>query len=128
MKIEVSNGEIIDKLTILAIKLIYIEDEKKIENIQKEYNILLSSVNHLWDYYPNVKTLHVKLQKINFTLWNIEDKLREKEKDKSFDEEFIELARSVYKTNDERSNIKKEINIITLSDLQEEKSYKEYDN
>lgn len=128
MKIEVSNGEIIDKLTILAIKLIYIEDEKKIENIQKEYDILLSNVTHLWDYYPNVQILHVKLQKINFTLWNIEDKLREKEKDKSFDEEFIELARSVYKTNDERSNIKKEINIITLSDLQEEKSYKEYDN
>jgi hypothetical protein len=128
MKIEVSNGEIIDKLTILAIKLIYIEDEKKIENIQKEYDILLSSVNHLWGYYPNVKALHVKLQKINFTLWNIEDKLREKEKDKSFDEEFIELARSVYKTNDERSNIKKEINVITFSDLQEEKSYKEYDN
>ena len=128
MKIEVSNGEIIDKLTILAIKLIYIEDEKKIENIQKEYDILLSSVNHLWSYYPNVKALHVKLQKINFTLWNIEDKLREKERDKSFDEEFIELARSVYKTNDERSNIKKEINVITFSDLQEEKSYKEYDN
>lgn len=128
MKIEVSNGEIIDKLTILAIKLIYIEDEKKIENIQKEYDILLSSVTHLWDYYPNVQILHITLQKINFTLWNIEDKLREKERDKSFDEEFIELARSVYKTNDERSNIKKEINIITLSDLQEEKSYKEYDN
>lgn len=128
MKIEVSNGEIIDKLTILAIKLIYIEDEKKIKNMQKEYDILLSNVTHLWDYYPNVQILHITLQKVNLTLWNINNKLRKKEIENSFDDEFIELARSVYKTNDERSNIKKEINIITLSDLQEEKSYKEYDN
>jgi dolichyl-phosphate-mannose--protein O-mannosyl transferase len=128
MKIEVSNGEIIDKLTILAIKLIYIEDEKKIKNMQKEYDVLLPIVTHLWDWYPDAQVLHVKLQKINLILWNIEDKLREKEKDKSFDKEFIELARSVYKTNDERARIKKEINIVTLSDLQEEKSYQEYDN
>lgn len=128
MKIEVSNGEIIDKFTILAIKLIYIEDEKKIKNMQKEYDILLSNVTHLWDYYPNVQILHITLQKVNLTLWNINNKLRKKEIENSFDDEFIELARSVYKTNDERSNIKKEINIITLSDLQEEKSYKEYDN
>ena len=66
------------------------------------------------------------LKKVNHSLWNIEDNIREKEKFKEFDDEFIELARSVYKTNDKRAEIKKKINLLTKSDIIEEKSYKKY--
>ena len=124
MKIEVSDGEIVDKLSILQIKKENINDVDKLSNINKEYlylhEIVFSKLNisHDDDY--------LKLLEINRKLWVIEDKIRDKERNKEFDDEFIELARSVYYTNDIRSKIKKEINIKYDSPLVEEKSYKKY--
>jgi hypothetical protein len=124
MKIEVSDGEIVDKLSILQIKKENITDVDKLSNINKEYlylhEIVFSKLNisHDDDY--------IKLLEVNRKLWVIEDRIRDKERDNQFDDEFIELARSVYRTNDIRANIKKEINIKYGSSFVEEKSYKEY--
>jgi hypothetical protein len=124
MKIEVSDGEIVDKLSILQIKKENITDVDKLSNINKEYlylhEIVFSKLNisHDDDY--------IKLLEVNRKLWVIEDRIRDKERDNQFDDEFIELARSVYHTNDIRANIKKEINIKYGSSFVEEKSYKEY--
>ncbi len=123
MKIEVSIGEIVDKLSILKIKINNITDLLKLENVTKEYNYLNEIV---------FKELGVSeedffnLVLINEKLWDIEDKIRDKERDKEFDDVFIELARSVYYTNDKRAEIKKEINLKYGSLFVEEKSYKEY--
>ena len=131
MKIEVSNGEIVDKLTILAIKLEQIKDEAKLINVQKEYDVLAPIVHDMYEALseldrPEMKKLHKDLQDINKTLWNIEDHIRVHESKKDFDYDFIELARSVYFTNDERADVKKQINELTGSALVEEKSYEDY--
>jgi hypothetical protein len=129
MKIEVSNGEIIDKLTILEIKLKEISDPEKLANIQKEYDSLKSVVDHIYnevDDYRELDVLHKDLFNVNKTLWNIEDMIRECERNESFGEDFIELARSVYYTNDDRSDVKKKINLLTGSLFVEEKSYESY--
>ena len=129
MKIEVSNGEIIDKFTILEIKLKEISDPEKLVNIQKEYDSLKSVVDHIYnevDDYRELDVLHKDLFNVNKTLWNIEDMIRECERRESFGEDFIELARSVYYTNDDRSDVKKKINLLTGSLFVEEKSYEEY--
>jgi protein subunit release factor A len=132
MKIEVSNGEIMDKLTILSIKLNQIKDEAKLKNVQKEYDELAPIVHGIYESinnevdYQELKKLHKDLQDINQTLWNIEDQIRVHEKINDFEEDFIELARSVYFTNDERASVKKSINALTGSALIEEKSYEEY--
>ena len=124
MKIEVSHGEIVDKLSILNIKKDNIMDEIKLININKEYlylhEIVFSKLNisHDEDY--------VRLLEVNKKLWVIEDKIRGKEREKKFDDEFIELSRSVYHTNDFRSKIKKEINLKYGSEFVEEKSYNKY--
>lgn len=123
MKIEVSIGEIVDKLSILQIKLENITDEEKLVNIKKEFNYLYDIVFkdlkiQLDDYQP--------LLNINHRLWNIEDDIRDEERAKRFEDRFIELARAVYVTNDERSRIKKDINIKYGSNFVEEKSYQEY--
>jgi hypothetical protein len=124
MKIEVSIGEIVDKLSILQIKKDNITDEVKLENINKEYvylhEIVFSQLN------INYNDDYSKLLDVNKSLWIIEDKLRDKERDKSFDDDFIQLARSVYFTNDKRAEIKKEINITYGSLFVEEKSYSNY--
>ncbi len=114
-KIEVSNGEIIDKFTILKIK-----EEKKF--VTDEILVLQPYVNKL-NINPKITNLTEKLLSINNKLWNIEDSLRQKEKNSIFDESFIELARSVYKNNDERAKVKLEINKITNSQIIEMKSY-----
>lgn len=124
MKIEVSNGEIIDKLTILSLKLMHIKDESKLENIKKEHDLLKDVASQIGIEEEN--PLYIKLLEVNQKLWDIEDKIRDCERDKDFGEKFIELARRVYFTNDERSVIKREINEATGSELIEEKSYKEY--
>ena len=125
MKIEVSIGEIIDKLTILEIKKTNISDSNKLLNINKEFDYLVDIVeNQLCLSRRDI--FYIDLLDINKKLWDIEDKIRNKERLKSFDEEFIELSRSVYFTNDERSKIKKKINDITGSNFSEEKSYEEY--
>ena len=125
MKIEVSIGEIVDKLSILQIKKLNIQDEYKLININKEFDYLLKVVETDLKFSTE-NELYLELLNINKKLWVIEDDIREKERNKSFDDEFIELARSVYFTNDERSKIKKLINLEYGSDFVEEKSYNEY--
>jgi hypothetical protein len=128
MKIEVSNGEILDKFSILEIKLQEIKDEAKLANVQKEYDSLKSAVDSIYSSTDQVslKILYTDLLNVNKTLWNVEDHIRECERNESFGSDFIELARSVYYTNDERAEIKKKINIATGSSLVEEKSYEQY--
>jgi len=125
MKVEVSNGEIIDKIIILTIKKEKIQDANKLKNITDELNILLESLpeelNSLDKKYYN------DLYNINLKLWEIEDKLREKEAKKEFDHEFIELARKVYINNDKRAKIKYDINVLTFSNLIEEKQHTQYE-
>ena len=123
MKIEISIGEIVDKLSILQIKQDNINDISKLINIKNEYlylhKIVFAELNiHIDDYIP--------LLNINQKLWGIEDQIRIKEKKQEFDNEFIELARSVYITNDKRAELKKEINIKYGSKFVEEKSYEKY--
>lgn len=124
MEIEVSVGEIVDKLSILQIKTENITDNDKLKNITKEYlylhEIVFSKLNISHD------DQYVRLLEVNRELWDIEDKIRDKERDKEFDSEFIELARSVYFTNDKRAEIKKEINLNYNSTFVEEKSYNPY--
>lgn len=133
MKIEVSNGEIIDKLTILKIKLDQIKDANKLVNIQKEYDYLQNIVESIYAEFKEnhaavkeLQFLHNDLLNVNKTLWNIEDFIREHERNENFGQDFIELARSVYYTNDDRSEVKKKINILTGSLFVEEKSYEAY--
>ncbi len=129
MKIEVSNGEIIDKYTILEIKLSEIKEEKKLRNVKHEYEVLTPVVQSIYEEVSNVsklKELHANLLEVNKKLWKIEDDIRECEKAKDFGQTFIDLARAVYYTNDDRSIVKKEINVLTGSDLVEEKSYENY--
>jgi hypothetical protein len=131
MKIEVSNGEIMDKLTILAIKLQQIKDAAKLKNVQTEYDVLAPIVHGMYEALEGedkelLQDLHKNLQDINQTLWNIEDQIRIHESKKDFEDDFVELARSVYFTNDERAEFKKKINELTGSLLVEEKSYEDY--
>ena len=125
MKIEVSHGEIVDKLTILQIKNQNITDPIKLGNILKEYNYLLSVVEN--DLGISTESPeYLELLSINKELWVIEDDIRDKEKIKEFDNDFIKLARAVYYTNDVRAKIKKEINLKYSSGFVEEKSYQSY--
>ena len=124
MKVEVSNGEIVDKISILFIKMEKMKDSNKINNVDKELKQLLPYLDEIG---INIEDeLFKKLKKMNLKLWGIEDRLRKLESQKKFNGEFIELARQVYYTNDLRSTIKKEININTGSKLIEEKSYEDY--
>ncbi len=123
MKIEVSNGEIVDKLTIIEIKLQNIKDEQKIVNLNKEKEILDKAVETI---IRKDHPLYLELMEINKQLWDIEDRIRELERQKDFGKEFIEVARSVYFTNDKRSEVKRKINELTNSSLTEEKSYESY--
>jgi len=128
MKVEVSDGEVLDKLSILEIKLDNMEDEAKLANIRKEHATLKQTIGeppwheHVFRKYG----FYDQLKEINSTLWEIEDAIRVKEKNQEFDSSFIQLARQVYQTNDKRAEIKKEINIYTGSELLEEKSYEDY--
>ena len=129
MKIEVSNGEIIDKYTILEIKLSKIKDASKLVNIQHEYNTLTPDVKNMYAEakdQSDLKKLQIDLLEVNKKLWKIEDDIRECERANDFGQTFVDLARAVYYVNDDRSDVKKEINMYTGSDLVEEKSYEEY--
>ncbi len=127
MKVEVSNGELLDKLTILELKLTNISDLQKITNIQKEHKELNPLASQLFDSYgKELKNLYKQLAEINSELWTIEDHIRECERNKDFGSDFVKLARAVYFTNDKRSQIKKSINLLTDSGFVEEKSYEDY--
>lgn len=120
MKIEVSNGEIVDKLTILLIKEERINDETKLVNIRNEI-VSISEISD--DIISRDDKMFLDLLSVNKALWDIENEIRDKETRKEFDKQFIELARSVYVTNDLRAKIKYEINQKSKSTLVEEKSY-----
>jgi len=124
INIPVSLGEVIDKLSILSIKKIEIKNKKKLIDINKEYNLLLIIYNKFLN--KELAKLYNDIYIINYKLWKIEDDIRDKERNKEFDDIFIELARSVYITNDERMNIKNIINHNSNSDIKEHKSYKPY--
>ena len=126
INIKISYGELFDKISILEIKKTKLVNSDDIKNVTFELNILTDALNKSNIHIHNVNNLLNKLKKVNLQLWEIEDKIREKEKYSLFDDEFIELARSVYKTNDKRSKIKKEINIALKSEVIEIKSYQDY--
>ena len=126
VKLEISIGEFFDKVTILEIKKERISDAEKLVNINKELNALNALLDDLPFSRADVEKEVAELKSINEELWVIEDDIRDKESKKTFDQGFIELARSVYFTNDRRSEVKRDINIKLGSDFVEEKSYEEY--
>ena len=130
MKIEVSNGEILDKHTILKIKLEKITDPAKVANLNKEWLILTPIVQEIVNSCnnPEIHNAYEEMYQVNLKLWNIEDEIRDCERANDFGEEFIRLARAVYWTNDDRNLVKKKIDALTGSNLTEEKSYADYKN
>jgi hypothetical protein len=122
----VSWGELIDKITILQIKSENLTSEEAISNVKREHTQLSSICAENLPVDTEVQQLEESLLKINRQLWQIEDQIRDKERQKVFDDEFIQLARNVYITNDERSRIKRRINDMFGSALVEEKSYSQY--
>ena len=125
MKVEISNGELLDKFSILEIKMGNITDPAKLANIENEYKELTSDCTDLLRN-STISSLYAELKSINQKLWVVEDDIRECERSKDFGQEFISLAREVYFTNDERARVKKEINLASGSSLVEEKSYQAY--
>ena len=123
---EISSGELLDKISILEIKLKKIKDKENLKEINKEYTILKKSQNLNIKLTNELKDLFDELKKVNLNLWDIEDKLRICEKNKDFGEKFIELARGVYFNNDSRAKIKSEINKLSGSNIKEIKQYSDY--
>ena len=124
--VPVSPGEVLDKITILEIKSERMNDPEKVANVRTELALLQETWASAVSRDQVIDDLHDQLKKINETLWEIEDDIRDKERVKEFDERFIELARQVYFTNDRRSQIKKELNLHLGSLIIEEKSYQDY--
>ena len=123
INVPISIGELIDKISILEIKKDKLKN-LKLKNILKELSFLREVLEKNSIFIPD--EIFLQLKSINLTLWDIEDKIRIKEKNKEFDNEFIELARSVYLNNDKRSETKKVLNIMLKSEIIEEKSYEKY--
>lgn len=124
--IEVAPGELLDKLTILAIKLERIDDPAKRANVKAEFDVLEEAKRRAVPASADLERLVAELRAVNEALWEIEDKIRDCERDKDFGPQFVELARAVYHTNDRRAAIKKAINLQLGSHLVEEKSYSAY--
>ena len=123
---EISPGELLDKISILEIKLEKVEDKKSQEEIKREYKILKEIQTSSIKMTDKIKNLIQCVKNVNIELWDIEDKLRIYEKNKDFGENFIELARGVYFKNDERAKFKNEINEIFGSNIREVKQYVDY--
>lgn len=123
---EISVGEFLDKVTILEIKSERIKDAAKLENVHKELNILRQTWQNSPFSQKDIAAEIAELKEINERLWEIEDYIRDKESEGAFDDQFIQLARSVYVTNDERAAVKRRINVKVGSNLVEEKSYADY--
>ena len=126
INIPISPGELVDKITILEIKKEFIKNDNKLKNINHEYDLLMQIYTTQISKTEGLSELKNKLKEINLELWKIEDDIRDCEREKSFSDTFIELARSVYFTNDKRSKVKLQINLLLNSNLVEEKSYKDY--
>ena len=123
---EISPGELLDKISILEIKLEKIQDKEKLEEINKEYEILKKTQNSDIKSDEKLDSLFKSLKKVNIKLWNAEDQIRVCEKNKEFKDTFIKLARDVYFYNDERAKIKLEINKTLKSNIREVKQYTDY--
>jgi hypothetical protein len=122
--IPISWGELLDKITILEIKVSKLKEERASNNVAKELSLLIRATREVLPERDNrLCSLVRELSEINLELWDIENMVREKENQKVFDDEFISLARSVYKTNDRRARVKRQINILLDSELSEEKSF-----
>jgi len=126
ISVPVSWGELVDKITILEIKIDHIHDEQKRANICRELESLRDVFEKNCPEQEKVGQLKSDLRKINEKLWVIEDDIRKCEKEKDFGQRFIELARAVYMSNDQRAALKREINTVLKSELFEEKSYEDY--
>ena len=124
--IPISWGELFDKITILQIKKENLHEKNALKNVKVEHDQLNKIYNSNFLKDENAKSFMISLKQINKKLWDIEDKIRDKEKNKKFDKQFIELARNVYFTNDERSRIKRNINQFFGSQIIEEKFYSKY--
>ena len=124
--VPVSPGEVLDKITILEIKSERMTDPEKLANVRAELTLLQDTWSKSVREDDVVRTLHAQLKEINESLWVIEDDIRDKERVREFDQRFIELARSVYFTNDRRSAVKKQLNLHLGSRIIEEKSYQDY--
>jgi hypothetical protein len=123
--IPVSVGELIDKLSILQVKKLKITNPEGLKYVSEEFELLYNQ-SEIYLQVHEIKSLYESLTEVNSDLWDVEDRLRVFESEKKFDEEFIDLARKVYYTNDERFRLKNEINLITLSKIREVKDYKPY--
>jgi len=124
--VPISPGELIDKLTILEIKSARMTDAAKLANVRVELSLLQTTWRESPYSATNIDAEWAELRRINAKLWDIEDRIRDKERDRAFDNQFIELARAVYVTNDERARVKREINTKLGSRIVEEKSYAAY--
>jgi hypothetical protein len=124
--VPISPGELLDKITILRIKSVRMTDETKLRNVRNELEALEQTWRDSGAAIPAVAEDEAALQRVNEELWDIEDRIRDKERAREFDAVFIELARAVYVTNDERARFKKNINVTLGSRLVEEKSYQPY--
>lgn len=124
--VPISWGELIDKITILEIKEVKITSNNALDNIRKELGFLSDIVSNSKGVYDAISLLKNELKEVNLNLWQVEDEIRDKEYSQEFDEQFIRLARSVYRLNDDRANLKKRINETLFSELKEEKSYKNF--
>lgn len=124
--VPISPGELLDKITILRIKAARINDAAKLENVRHELALLEQTWTRAVPQATELATEEHALETVNTRLWDIEDRIREHEAGRRFDASFIELARAVYVTNDERAAIKKRINVALGSKIVEEKSYRPY--
>lgn len=124
--IPASPGELLDKLTILDIKLERITDPDKLANVRREHELLTAVWTDSGLETPQITELRADLLRVNTALWEIEDDIRDEERNRDFGERFIKLARSVYVENDKRAAIKKQINLALGSEIVEEKSYSDY--
>jgi len=126
ISVPVSFGELIDKITILEIKAAHIRDAGKLGNVRTELDLLNATWSGNAAARTDIGAERARLKAVNELLWDIEDRIRLKEKAQAFDAEFVELARAVYFRNDERAAVKREINLKLGSQLVEEKSYQDY--
>ena len=124
--IPISPGELLDKITILQIKAERITDPAKVENVKTELEMLSKVWDESIESDDVIASLSVELKSINEALWEIEDDIRDEERNRRFGERFIELSRAVYVTNDKRANAKKKVNLHLNSTIVEEKSYQDY--
>jgi hypothetical protein len=127
VSIPVSTGELVDKVTILEIKAERISDAGKLANVRRDLAGLKKQLDPLIDAHPPLAAIKARLREINEILWDVEDDIRDCERRKDFGSRFVELARSVYRTNDRRAAVKREADVLTASDVSEEKSYRAYE-